>query len=357
MTAILAALVLSAFFAIQTVPTVDQIVDRSITARGGREAMARLQSLVIRGEYVESNHVNAGAVMALMRPYYKLVGDPDKPVGTFAEGYDGSAWEYYADPGIVVRTVGAASAAGRHRRFDDVLFDYKKYGTTIELLGADRVVEREAWRLLITLEDGFRSEVLIDQQTWLPIADRKAAPVHAFGEKVRSETRNSDFRPVEGVLFPFASKEVEIATGTVLNEFHTKSITANHVYDPSVFSPPEFKRTPIQKWIENLYAMRDDTSAVMWSYHDFRRAHPDADTHDAAQVAGYQMAKMNALSASTALLEANVADNPSIASAHFGVGRAYKAAGDYVKAKAEFERALAIDPQFTRAADALKSLP
>jgi hypothetical protein len=48
-----------------------------------------------------------------MRPYYKLVGNPvGKP--TLLEGSDGSTWEWYADPGIIQRTVGAASAAGRH---------------------------------------------------------------------------------------------------------------------------------------------------------------------------------------------------------------------------------------------------
>lgn len=337
-------------------PEVDTIVERSIAARGGREAMLELTSLVIRGEYREGEHVNTDAVMALMRPYYKLVGDPDKPVTGFAEGYDGSAWEYYGDPGIVVRTVGAASAAGRHRRFDDVLLDYRSYGTTIKLLGDAQVGDRPVWRLLATLEDGFSSEVLVDQATFLPIADRKAAPVHAFGDSVRSETRYSDFRPVEGVLFAFESNEVEIATGKVLNEFRTISIVANHAYDVSVFSPPEFKRTPLQNWIEHLYAMRDDASAVMWTYHDFRRAHRDVDTHDAAQAAGYQMLKMNALSAATSLLAANANDYPEVASAHFGVGRAYKAAGEPAKARAELERALAIDPAFTRARDALKEL-
>jgi hypothetical protein len=291
-----------------------------------------------------------------MRPYYKLVGDPDKPSADFAEGYDGSAWEYYGDPGFVVRTVGAASAAGRHRRFDDPLIHYKLYGTTVELAGEDRVGERPAWRLIVTLEDGFRDEVLIDQETYLQIGGRKAAPIHAFGANVRSETRLSDYRPVEGVLFPYLAREVDMATGVVLNEFRTTSIVANRVFDPAVFSPPQFKRTPLQTWIENLYAMRDDAPAVMWSYHDFRRAHPDTDTHDAAQSAGYQILKMNGIPAAVSLLEANAHDYPNVAAAHFGLGRAYMTAGDKAKAKAELQRALALDPTHKRAAQMLKSL-
>ena len=347
---------ISLALALAAPPTVDEIVDRYVAARGGAAKIAALTSLVIRGEYREGEHVSPNACLALMRPYYKLVGDPDKPVVDFAEGYDGSAWEFYGDPGIVVRTVGDASAAGRHRRFDDALIDYKKYGTTIELAGEDRVGDRPAWRLIVTLEDGFRDEVLIDRETYLQIGERKAAPIHAFGASVRSETRFSDFRPVEGVLFPFLHREVEIASGKVLNEFRTTSIVANRAYDPAVFSPPRFKRTPLQAWIENLYAMRDDARAVMWSYNDFRRAHPDVDTHDGAQVAGYQMLKMKQLPAAIALLEANARDYPDVAAAHFGLGRAYKTAGETARAKSELQRALAIDPKFGRAAEMLETL-
>jgi hypothetical protein len=337
-------------------PTVDEIIDRYAAARGGYAKIAALTSIVIRGEYREGEHVSSDACLAMMRPYYKLVGDPDKPIAGFAEGYDGSAWEYYADPGFVVRTVGEASAAGRHRRFDDELINYKTYGTTIEMAGEDKVGGRPVWKLIVTLEDGFRDEVLIDQETFLQIGGRKAAPIHAFGANVRSETRLSDFRPVEGVLFPFLAREVEIATGKVLNEFRTTSIVANRVYDPAVFSPPEFKRTPLQSWIENLYAMRDDVQAVMWTYHDFRRTHPDTDTHEGAQAAGYQILKMKEIPAAVALLEVNTRDYPNIAAARFGLGCAYKTAGEMAKAKAELHRALELDPTYKRAAEMLKSL-
>ena len=334
-------------------PDADTIIERHIAARGGRERIAALSSLVIRGEYREGEHVNSNATLALMRPYYKLVGDPDKPITNFAEGYDGSAWEFYGDPGIVLRTVGAASAAGRHRaRFDHPLIDYKKFGSTVVLEAS----EPQVYRLLLTMEDGFRTEIDIDSKSYLIVAERIAAPVHAFGAAVSSETRLSDYRPVEGVLFSFRSEEVEIATGRVLNSFTTRSIAANHKYDPAVFSPPEFKRTPLQSWIEKLYQERDDPSAVMWSYRDFRNANPQADTHVAAEVAGYQILKMNQIKSAVALLERNAIDNPGVASSAFGLGRVYKAAGDVAAARAEFERALKIDPQYKRAADALKDL-
>ncbi|MFI5120751.1 MAG: hypothetical protein ACHQM4_10070, partial [Thermoanaerobaculia bacterium] len=113
----------------QTSPTVDDIVSRHIEARGGAEKMRGLRTIVYRGTYREGDHVG-DAVMALMRPFYKLVGDPDRPNRSFAEGYDGGAWEYHGDPGIVVRTVGAAAAAARHGlAIDGPLFEYREKGS------------------------------------------------------------------------------------------------------------------------------------------------------------------------------------------------------------------------------------
>lgn len=338
-------------------PSVDEIIDRHVAARGGYEKIASLRSLIIRGEYREGEHVSPAAAMALMRPYYKLVGDPDKQVGEFAEGYDGSAWEYYGDPGFVVRTIGEASAAARHRaRFDHPLIHYRDFGTTVVLLGKDHVGDRAAWRLLMTLEDGFREEALIDEETFLLLAERKAAPVHAFGVTVKSETRYSDFRAVEGVLFPFESREVEIVTGRTMSEFRTREIVANRDIALDRFSPPQWRHTPLQTWIEQLYASRGDAEAIRWTYRDFRRANPGVDTHNAAQSAGYQLLKMNDVRGALALLEANAADYPSEASALFSLGRAYKTAGKVDKARIALQGALKLEPNHQRAKQMLETL-
>src|SRR5260370_40846448 len=144
---------LAAAFASAQAPSTDQILERYIAARGGRGKIEALKSIVIRGEYREGDYVSPTATMALMRPYYKLVGDPDQKIGDFAEGYDGSAWEYYGDPGVVLRTVGAASAAGRHRaRFDHPLIDDRRPRTEVQPVGTATVGDRPAYLLLHTLQ-------------------------------------------------------------------------------------------------------------------------------------------------------------------------------------------------------------
>ena len=339
-------------------PSADEIVARCVEARGGAQRLAAIHSVIYRGTYREGTHENDHAAMALMRPYYKLVGDPEKPIGDFAEGYDGSAWEYYGDPGIVLRTVGPASAASRHGLWiDGALPDYRTKGSTIEVLGKEPIAGRQAWRLRLTMRDGFAVEEFVDAQTFLEIANRKAAPIHAFGEKVTSETRFSDFRPVEGVLFAFHSEEVEIATGRVLNSMQWREIVANRPLDPSVFSPPALHRTPLQTVIDQLYQERDDVEAVRWTYADFRRAHPDVDTDAGMEAAGYQMLKMGAGASAVLILSENARAYPKSTDAAFGLGRAYATTGETAKARAEFERALALDPKNERARKALEVMP
>ncbi len=335
--------------------TAGEIVDRYVEARGGAEKLRDLRTAVYRGEYHEGGEVSPNAAMAIMRPFYKLVGDPAKPNAEFAEGYDGSAWEFYGD--FVVRTVGAAAAAARHGlAIDGPLADYQAKGSTVTLMGMEKVGDRNAYRLRIRMMDGFEQDELIDAENWRLIAERKVAPIHAFGESVASEERFGDFRAVEGVEFAFSSREVEIATGKVLNEMQWNSITVNEDLAPAVFSPPSFTRTPVQDLLEKLYQERADHEAVMWSYRGFRRAYPDLDTDAGTQAIGYQMLKMGDSASAVTLLQANAAEHPRSSGAAFGLGRALRTAGKPAEARAAFERAVALDPSNKRAAEALKEI-
>ncbi|ANP45885.1 tetratricopeptide repeat protein [Candidatus Viadribacter manganicus] len=338
---------------------VNTIIARHIEARGGEAAIRALNSLVFdNGSYSEPGYTGSGdAVMMLMRPYLKLVGRPDRNPD-FMEGYDGAAWEWYRDPGIVLRTTGDASEAARH--YADVegpFLDYAAKGSHVELIGEETIGNRRAYQVRLTMMDGYETDFFIDRRTYMIIASRHTASIHAFGTRVASETRFSDFRPVAGVLFPFRSSEVEIATGRELNAMQWGSIEANQDLPVQWFSPPRFERTPLQAFMEQMFNQRVDAPAVLWTYHNFRRTHPDIDTREAAEIIGFQILKMGQLDQAIALLERNAADNPDAADSAFGLGRAYATVGRTAEARREFNRALQIEPGHARATRALAALP
>jgi hypothetical protein len=337
----------------------EDIVARHLQARGGAQRLAALQTVVYRnGTYHEGNYTGSGqAFMAMARPYFKIVGDPADTTSDFREGYDGSAWEWYKSPGIVVRTVGAANAAMRHNLDPEgPLSHYLTKGSRIERTIDTRIGDRNALGVLLTLRDGVRTEYFFDSQTFLIVATRRAAPIHAFGAPVASEERFADYRAVDGILFPFKATEVEIATGKELSSMQWGTIEVNRVLPRNWFSPPQFTRTPLQEFLEHLYYERSDTSALRWTYAAFRRAHHETDTREGVEAIGYQMLKMGDNAGAIAVLVMNALDYPQSSTSAFGLGRAYNTAGDTLQARQAFERALRLDPTNKRAADALAAL-
>jgi tetratricopeptide (TPR) repeat protein len=311
-------LALSTIGACQQPVTVEEIVARHIEAHGGQQKIAAIHSIVFRLSYREGDFVMPDGYMAKMRPYYKTLGDPKNLKVDVNEGFDGSAWEYYSDPGVVLRTVGAAAAATRHgTELIDSLADAGMLGARIELAGEEPFASKPAYKLHVILADGFEKDLFVDKQLFLSLGDRRAAPVHAFGAAVQSENRFGDYRPVNGVLFPFTIEEVEIATGKELNSVTMQSITENEDFALSHFSPPQF------------YGV---------------------------EFIGYQMVKMGDFRGAIELLIANAADYPKSASAQYALGQAYKAAGDAANARASFQKALEIDPNFKKASDGLNAL-
>lgn len=341
--------------------SVDDILAHHVEARGGYDGLMALRTLVYsEGLYEEAEYEGSGnAMMAFSRPYYRVVGNPADR-GGYMEGYDGAAWEWFADPGIVVRTVGAAAGAMRRgSEIEGPLIDYQAKGSIIEMEASEEIGGRPAYRLVVTLRDGFVREYFIDHESFLVSAERRSAPFHAFGEPVTSETRIGDYRPAtgsDGALFAHSYVQTEIATGRELSRMQWGKVEANRPLPISWFSPPEFERTELQSFLERLFGERADREAVLWSYHGFRRAHPELDTREGIEVIGYQMLKMGDHEAAVALLEENARAYPDSSSSAFGLGRAYASAGKPVLARREFERALELDPENKRATGSLADL-
>jgi hypothetical protein len=329
---------------------VDEIVSAHIAALGGGDKIHALHSVVLHGTYHEGE-INGKTYVAQMRPFYRVIGNMDQPLKHQHEGYDGGAWEYYPDPGIVVRTVGAAAAATRHTSmFDDALVDYAQHGTSIVLSGTSDFAGSRAFVLHVTLADGFREDLYVNPKTWMIDGYARTVPFHAFGTNYATHMEMSDFRPEGGVMMPHRSREVDTATGKVLDESTVESVDINSDLPLALFSPPVWERTPVQQMIQRIYDERTDPVAVMQTYRDFKALiGPATPTADAVDFAGYQCLKMGDAETAVTLLTQNVADYPQSPRAHFGLGRALKTQGKTAEANAEFDRALALDPTFVRA--------
>jgi len=341
----------------QTTPTVDDIAQAHIAALGGIEKIHAVHSFVLHGTYHEGD-LNIHTTVTQMRPFYRVIGNMAEPLTHLHEGYDGSSWEYYPNPGIVVRTVGAAAATTPHSAmFDDALVDYREHGTSISLDGSTDFAGNRVYLLHVTLADGFREDLFVDTKTWMIDGYARITPFHAFGTKYTTHTEMSDYRPEGGIMMAHRNREIDSATGKVFDEGTVESVDINPSLPLSIFSPPVWDRTPLQQMIQRIYDERTDTSAVMQTYRDFKaQIGPTISTADAVDFVGYQCLKMGETNTAVTLLAQNVADYPQSPRAHFGLGRALKTQGKSAEAGSEFDRALALDPTFVSARTALDAL-
>ncbi len=334
--------------------SVEAVIARHLDARGGVDRIKAIRNLLYAGgTYQEGEYRSDGtATMSLARPWFKLVGDKRKagfPHG-YLEGYDGAAWEWFADPGVVLRTVGAASEAIRHYAgVDGPFVDYQRKGSSAVLEGSMELDGRRVHVVRLTRRDGYVEQFYIDDETWLINASSSAAPLHAFGETVSQLTRIEDYREVAGVRFPFRFVTVRVPSGEELSSMQWGTIEADLDLPQDWFSPPSFERTPIAAFIEHLYGQRDDLDAVLWTYHEFRYGWPEVDIVDAVSVAGYQMLKMGQQANAIGLFEQALRDHPSSAELHFQLARASDMAGNRDEALRLLGRALELDGEHERA--------
>ncbi|HEV7179328.1 MAG TPA: tetratricopeptide repeat protein [Candidatus Baltobacteraceae bacterium] len=337
----------------------DAIVSHHIAALGGIKATQSITSVIERGWYREGTF-QIDTYAAQMRPFYRVIGDIQKdPLGEIHEGYDGSAWEYYPDPGIVVRTVGAAADAARHTApIDDPLVQYISHRVALTIGDPATVLGNLEYTIHAKLSDDFAEDIYVNPGTWMIDAEKRIVPMHAFGKRYTTIDVFTDYRPEGGVMRAHGFKEVDQDTGNSLTESEVTSVEVNPSLPLSMFSPPTWKRTPLQEMIAHIYEERDEGRSVMATYRDFTPlldVRADA-TGDAVDFVGYQCLKMGHADTAVMLLEQNVADHPSLAGAHFGLGRAYQASGNAKAARDEYRRALSLDPKYERAKEALDAM-
>ncbi len=346
-------LVVAVSFALETVIT------HHVQSLGSAKAIASINSFIERGWYREGK-LEIDTFTAQKRPFYRVIGDPrTDPLGEIHEGYDGAAWEYYPDPGIVVRTVGAAADATRQAAaFDDPLVDSARRGIRLTLEAPTTVLGTREYTIRAVLADGFTEDIYVNPSTWMIDAEKRVVPMHAFGKRYTTIDVLSDYRPEAGVYRAHLFKQIDEDTEKVLTESAVTRVEINPTLPLSMFSPPEWNRTPLQQMIQRIYDERDEPRSVMATYRDFSQL---IDLHsaavgDAVDFVGYQCLKMGHADSAVLLLRQNVADHPNSAGAHFGLGRAYEAMGNHNDAKAQYQRALVIDPNYKQARDALAAL-
>lgn len=224
--------------------SLDELIARHTSARGGAEAIESVRGIVIELSIVEPTFQVDGRYVAT-RDGRMRIDISQHGQHVFTEALDGQrSWSW--SPGMTKASDGSeqGTAALRH----GVEFPFKLYGLhelrsrghRLELLGSERLNGIDYYHLELTLDDGFQVQYYVNPDTWLIERERVLRALHVDVDPTPQgiETVFSDYRSVDGVRFPYLQVERRIDTGELLVTSTVNSIHVNPVLEPAHFAAP-----------------------------------------------------------------------------------------------------------------------
>ena len=224
--------------------TADEIIAKNIEARGGKDKIKAVQSLRMTGKIAMGQGMEAPISLEVARPN-KLRMEFTMQGMTGVQAYDGkTGWSVM--PFLGKKDPEPMSAEDVKQTedqadLDGVLVDYKEKGHQIEYAGKEDVEGTPAHKLKVTKKNGDVVNVYIDAESYMNI--KEAGKVNVRGQEMENEVLFGDFKPVEGVIFPFSleQKPKGAPTGTVIT---ITKIEVNPTLEASRFAMPAAAAKP-----------------------------------------------------------------------------------------------------------------
>ena len=256
------------------------IVDKNVAARGGLQAWRSVQTMSMEGKLGAGG--NQRAAMPVPIPDQKFTREslPPRPAEgiqlpflmdlkrsrkmrlelqfngqTAIQVYDGAnGWKlrpFLNRLDVEPYSQEELKAASMQPDLDGPLVDCAAKGTQVELVGMEKVEDRDTYNLKLTMKNGESIHVWIDAQTFLE-AKIQGQPRRLDGIYHPVEVYYRDFRPVSGLQVPFLmetkvlpmaqagkGREPSISTEKIIIE----KVVVNPKLDETLFSKPQVAGT------------------------------------------------------------------------------------------------------------------
>jgi len=241
------AAVASAAFAQAANPTVDELIEKNIQAKGGREKLKAVQTRRLTGKMLVGPGLEAPFVLEQARPNKMRMEFVIQGM-TAVTSYDGTAgWQLM--PFLGKKEAEQMSAddlkqAQDQAEFDGSFVDYKDKGNQVELVGKEEVEGTPAYKLKVTKKSGDTEIVYLDADSFLEIQSEGKNMVR--GQEVETVTSIGDYKEVQGVLFPFSiqSKPKGAAAGQGSFVMTVEKVEVNPQLAADRFGKPEGAPAP-----------------------------------------------------------------------------------------------------------------
>jgi len=228
--------------------TVDEIIAKSIQARGGADKLKSVQSVKSTATMAMGPGMEAPGFLIQKRPGMAHLEFTVQGL-TAVQAYDGkSAWQIMPfmgkkDPELM--SADEAKEMEENADIDGPLVDYKTKGNQVELLGKEKVEGTDAYKLKVSLKNGDVQTIYIDADSFLEIKEETKRTVR--GTERDFESSIGDYKEVDGIVFPFAI-ESGVKGSSEKEKLTITKIELNVPVDDSIFKmPPPAPKTDAPK--------------------------------------------------------------------------------------------------------------
>jgi hypothetical protein len=223
--------------------TADEVVEKYLTAIGGRAALAKLTSRTTFGTITVATPQGdlSGPVEIYTVPPNKSRTLVKLDLSSLGAGQMTVDQRFNGTSGYVIDTLqgdrelpGGQVETMKNTVFPTPLLDYKQRGATVELTGRDKVGGRDVYVLVLTPKGGSATRLFIDAETFLPMRTLIKTELPQVGE-VEQTTEFSDYREVDGIKIPFAVRATSaVQSSTIV----ISKVEHNTKIDEALFSKP-----------------------------------------------------------------------------------------------------------------------
>jgi hypothetical protein len=198
-------------------PRVEDIIEKSIGAMGGREAFETIQNKITTMTGTRKGKAVRSTVYQERPNYYHAIVDSEE--GRMESGSDGhNVWEFSKKKGVVIKT-GKERADRLIGYAFDGLISWKTHYRSVQTIAVENITGKPCYRILATPFEGTARTVYFEADTHLPV--KIVMDVNILGPlwKSRVETFLGDYRKVDCLLIPHQSRVTvsgkEVFTGIV----------------------------------------------------------------------------------------------------------------------------------------------
>jgi len=185
--------------------SVDEIIAKNVQARGGADKLKSVKSIKSTATMSMGPGIEAPGTLIQKRPALARLEFTVQGL-TAVQAYDGkNGWQIMPfmgkkDPELM--SADEAKEIEENADLDGPLVDYKNKGHQVELQGKEKIEGTDAYKLKVTLKNGDVQTIYIDSDSFLDIKEVTKRTVRGTEQEIESAI--GDYKPVDGIMFPFA---------------------------------------------------------------------------------------------------------------------------------------------------------